>query len=932
MSKPAPVPADEPERLRVLRGYKILDSAPELAFDDLTRLASHICGTPIALISFVDAERQWFKSRVGLDATETPRDVAFCAHAILQSEVMEVPDALADARFSDNPLVTADPKIRFYAGAPLVAPSGQTLGTLCVIDRQPRRLTDAQREALRALSRQVIAQLEFRHHIEELERLIRERDRAESALNEREQALRDLFDSTNDLIQVVDHDGRFVYVNRAWRDMLGYSDDDLGRLRISDITAPESREESAARFVRLRAGETLAHVETTFRSKDGRVVEVEGNIAPHSEAGVVVSTRGFFRDVTARRQAERALRASEARTRSIIDNMLVGLLTVDERGVIDSANPAAERIFGYTHDELTGQHVKVLVPVPPDQADSFLRDAFKKAIGRVSEWEARRKNGDVFPLELALFEFHTLAGRRFAGNIRDVSERREVERLKQEFVSTVSHELRTPLTSIRGSLSLLASSAMGNLPEEAREIIEIAERNTVRLITLINDILDLERLDSGKIEMRFDRVTAATIVERAAEAVAAFAAQQHIRIEVEMAAAIMWGDADRLVQVLVNLLSNAIKFAPAASVVSVAVVPRGAVVEVQVRDRGRGIPASHREAIFERFHQVEASDARQQGGTGLGLAICKAIVEQQGGSIGVDSDEGEGSTFWFRVPAAPRAHEHDVTARAAETAVLLYDEDADMRRYLDQTLRRAGFAVAAASSLVEAWNLLRQADVALAIIQASRRESNGEDLLALIRGHPQLASLPVVLIGSSVLLSSNTALDQLAVLLPQPVQEQQLLAAVRAALRNAQNREILLVEDDVPLLDVMTRQLTSQGIRVRTATTGQEAIRLAEQRRPGLLVLDVALPDGDGYAVVESLRHRPGLGDIPILVYTGLDLSDEQRGRLCLGPTRFLTKSKATVQDFQALVNELRGASTPAAPDRAAASPSERPDEDSHRG
>lgn len=170
-----PEPANEPERLKALRQYNILDTLPEKAFDDIAYLASHICRSPIALVSLVDAQRQWFKSRVGLEATQTPRDIAFCAHAILQKDIFIVPDALADERFRDNPLVTADPKIRFYAGAPLITPEGYVLGTLCVIDRVPRVLTLQQEAALGALSREVIAQLELRRTLAELEKVNRER-------------------------------------------------------------------------------------------------------------------------------------------------------------------------------------------------------------------------------------------------------------------------------------------------------------------------------------------------------------------------------------------------------------------------------------------------------------------------------------------------------------------------------------------------------------------------------------------------------------------------------------------------------------------------------------------------------------------------------------------------------------------------------------
>jgi len=236
-----------------------------------------------------------------------------------------------------------------------------------------------------------------------------------------------------------------------------------------------------------------------------------------------------------------------------------------------------------------------------------------------------------------------------------VARLKEVERLKNGFLSTVSHELRTPLTSIRGSLGLLASGAVGALSGEVLEIVAVAERNAVRLMALINDILDLERLDTGTIELQFAPVPVASILRRAMESLPASQQRHAFTVEAPAVSPVMWADADRIVQVVVNLLSNAVKFSPPGGVVTIGVAQGESWVEFRVTDRGRGVPVAYHRAIFERFRQVETSDAREKGGTGLGLAICKSIIAQHGGTIGVESEEGRGSTFWFRVATPPAA-------------------------------------------------------------------------------------------------------------------------------------------------------------------------------------------------------------------------------------------------------------------------------------
>jgi PAS domain S-box-containing protein len=347
--------------------------------------------------------------------------------------------------------------------------------------------------------------------------------------------------------------------------------------------------------------------------------------------------------------AYEALRISESLSRSILENMPAALVTLDQDGVIETTNAAAMATFGYLDRDLVGLPFSALF-VGREATPRMLQ---AQARGRgVTEWQGLRKGGERFPCELRLFQIDSLRGDGYAAILNDVSERYEIERLKAEFVSVVSHELRTPLTALRGSIGLLRGGVLGPLPEDVMELLHIAERNSLRLVTLVNDILDLERLHKGKMELFIEPVHARTIVDRSLDSVKPFADQASIAITVHCTDEVVLGDGDRLVQVLVNLLTNAVKFSPLGSRVEVITsVERDAVV-FRVVDQGRGIPASHRRIIFERFEQVYVADGREKGGTGLGLAISKAIVEQHDGAIGVDSQEGHGSTFWFRVPRA----------------------------------------------------------------------------------------------------------------------------------------------------------------------------------------------------------------------------------------------------------------------------------------
>jgi PAS domain S-box-containing protein len=453
------------------------------------------------------------------------------------------------------------------------------------------------------------------------------------------------------------------------------------------------------------------------------------------------------------------LQASAAKQKAIIESMLVGVIIADPKGHIESANQAVEFMFGYSREELVGEPILQLFPVLPGQdPESFIAGLRMKAEGHIYELKARRHDGALFPLELSMTEIETERGPRLLANVRDISERREVDRMKKEFVSIVSHELRTPLTSIRGSLTLLTSGAVGTMPDEALEMLAIAERNAVRLIALINDILDLERLESGKLDMHFAPVPLSSIISSATEAVAALAATQKVTIVQPESAAIVIADQERLIQVIVNLLSNAIKFSPEESTVTIEISETPGWTEVSVTDAGRGIPTSSKEAIFERFHQVEAGDARDKGGSGLGLAICKTIIEKHSGTIGVSSKEGEGSKFWFRIPTAYSAVDWlDQLNLDRSASVLLVDDDLELLAVMQQELTKDGVNVTVASTVKDA---IRQANLhtpQLMVLDIGLADGEGFEVVETFKNNPYLKDISMLVYTGRNLTSDECA-------------------------------------------------------------------------------------------------------------------------------------------------------------------------------
>jgi PAS domain S-box-containing protein len=451
------IPANESDRLVALDRYKILDTLPEQVYDDLTQLAADICETPIALISLVDKDRQWFKSRVGVDATETPRDISFCGHAVAESAILNVPDASLDPRFADNPLVAQDPNIRFYAGVPLITDDNFALGTLCVIDRQPRDLTEKQIRQLEALSRLVISQFELRLK-EDSSRL-----------------LASVVESSDDAIISKTLEGIITSWNPAAERLFGYSEAEAIGQPISMLFSSDRLEEESQILERLKGGKRVEHFETIRQGKDGRFIQVSATISPlFDNDGEIVGASKILRDISDRKASELQLSEVSMLKQAILDSASFAIISTDLQGIIQSFNVAAERMLGYAASEVVGKtnpaifhDLDEVVSQSKHLSQELERDievgfevfAAKAKLGQVyeHEWTYIRKDGSRFPVMLTITAIRSDLGELtgFMGIAKNITTEKKVEKKLKDITAALDQTAIVAITDIQGTITFV---------------------------------------------------------------------------------------------------------------------------------------------------------------------------------------------------------------------------------------------------------------------------------------------------------------------------------------------------------------------------------------------------------------------------------------------------------------------------------------------
>lgn len=646
--------------------------------------------------------------------------------------------------------------------------------------------------------------------------------------------------------------------------------------------------------------------------------ELERRVAERT-AELVKVNQQLHAELDEHRLTQSALRASQERLSGIVEIADDAIISIDRNYTMTLFNSGAEKIFGYSASEAIGQPLDLLIPdrfaqVHRRHVSEFghAAQATQRMDSRREIW-GRRKNGEEFPAEASIAKLNAEGEIIYTVYLRDITERKQIERMKDEFVSMVSHELRTPLTSIHGSLGMLASGLLKADSDQGKRLLHIAVESTDRLVRLINDILDIERIESGRVKMEKATCDLADLIDEAIELMLPLAEKAGITLSISNVSIPVPCDRDRIIQTLTNLLSNAIKFSPRDRTVWVNVEVQTDHVLIAVKDQGRGIPADKISSIFERFQQVDSSDSRNHDGTGLGLAICQSIVQQHNGEIWVESDVGVGSTFYFTLPLPPTeiplscAQRNSVLTRSPNVEsiaerkplVLICNNAASIQLTLENLLERQGYRVLTVSGQQAAAAAeTHHPDVILLV------GDQAWETMASLKQKATTSKIPMIVCRvspphSDDVESSITQADEM-------IDEVAVFELLRQALAPVSNQmEVLIVEDDAELAEMLKILFEQHGISTIRASTGREAIRLSQQMNPDLLVLDLLLPGGDGFTVVEWLQQHSQLCHTPLVVYSVKELNRLERDRLTLGPTEFLTKGRVTIQEFEQRVMAL---------------------------
>ncbi|MBW4637320.1 MAG: GAF domain-containing protein [Gloeocapsa sp. UFS-A4-WI-NPMV-4B04] len=638
MSINALLPNNEAARLKALCQCEILDTSQDKAFDDITRLAADICGTPIALITLIDTERQWFKSKVGADITENPLHVGFCPFVIQKGDSLIIPNTLADEQYATNPVVVSTPYVRFYAGVPLTTADGHILGTICVIDYVPHELSPKQIEALQALSRQVMTQIELRHSLIGLSLTNAELKRSQSELQKANDELEiRVKNRTTELRNACSQLQSEITERKQVEEMLRND-----AKRLSAIIATQY-DIATAELDLNKVMNLIVERTQNLTCASGAAIElVEGDeMVYHATSGTVADYTGLRLKIAASLSGQcvrtgEILRCNDAELDPRVD--IVACRRVGARSMI---------VVPLHHERKVVGVLKVLSP----QAHAFGERDVQTLQLMAGLIAAAMSHASEFSAKQAQINERKLAEEVLTENVRELE---KLNALKDDFLSTVSHELRTPIANMKMAIQMLKLSPTA---EKSQRYLEILQAECTRETNLINDLLDLQRLEAGSYPILLNEAVSLQMLSTIIEPFRVRTGQlkQTLQINLTPDLPSLVTNRASLERILAELLNNACKYTPCGGEIVLNVCQKSTeAATIFTISNPTEIPSDQLPRIFEKFYRVPQGDRWQQGGTGLGLALVQKLVEQLQGTILVESFNGW-TTFTVVLPNQLRA-------------------------------------------------------------------------------------------------------------------------------------------------------------------------------------------------------------------------------------------------------------------------------------
>jgi PAS domain S-box-containing protein len=656
------------------------------------------------------------------------------------------------------------------------------------------------------------------------------------------------------------------------------------------------------------------------------------------------------------------LRESEMKFRSVAQSANDAIVSADQRGNIIAWNTGAERIFGYQEAEVLGKPFTMLMPEryqhAHEQGLERMREGGEaKILGKTTELAGHRKSGQEFPLELSLSGWKTGEGAFYTGIIRDITERKHAEEAlqaltasleqkvwertaelevardqaltatqhKSEFLANMSHELRTPLNAVIGFSEVLLEKMFGELNRKQEEYLGDILGSGRHLLALINDILDLAKIESGRMELDLGTFDLPEVLNSTFMLIREQAMRQriHVSLDIDHRLGRFTADERKLRQILLNLLSNAVKFTQDEGALSLKAVLQDDGVEISVTDTGIGIEPEFQQKIFDEFFQV-GDRLQKQEGTGLGLAVTKKFIELHGGRIWVQSAKGQGSTFTFTLPvlstptekrSAPTVAMPDAPPNANAPLVLVVEDDPAAAKLLSIYLMEAGFSVEVVADGDAGFEKAKTLRPALITVDILIPKSDGWELLTRLKADQATASIPVVVVSIIDERGRGFSLGAADYLL-KPVDGEVLVRVIQRVVRNNardhRGRSVLVIDDDPVILELMDAVLRPEGFEILKAIDGRQGLQIARERNPDLVVLDLLMPEMNGFEVVDEMHGSPETSAIPIVVLTNKSLSREEKDRLNGRIIAIRQKSEFNRADFVAQVRSLLKPEEPA--------------------